>query len=500
MGLFNSKKEGGVFDTIECTQKDFLIWKWRPNANATAGSSRKENMITYGSSLIVGFGQAAVIFYENDGQYEVIEGPRTIHIKTENLPILSSIIGVAYAGGTPFPAQVYFIDVERGMQLPFVIPFFRVVPSEPEYKAYNIEVAIKGAMQFVIPRTQESMKYFLESWGGHDTTLAEFEAKAKSLLTQEVKHIVANAPKDTGIFIMHFNQLQGEIGKYITARIQETAATRFGVFVSDVTIEDIRYKEDSEAYQRLKRITEDQAQTYNLENEKTTLLSYQIQRETMRTDADIRNQTAKDMARMQMEHMKDMTAKMREEGQFAQHLQSEQAAKQASLGSESAYINAHSINKQAEVLKTGMENVGQMGSMNFGGGDGHMNPAGMMTGMMMGAAMGQQVGGMMNQMGQTMQQGMAGAGQPQQAPPPIPTPQQAIWYLAINGQQFGPCDVTALSQMMAAGQINGDTLAWSAGMASWQPVKEIPALSALFAPPAGAVPSPIPGVPPIPKP
>ena len=36
-----------------------------------------------------------------------------------------------------------------------------------------------------------------------------------------------------------------------------------------------------------------------------------------------------------------------------------------------------------------------------------------MTGMMMGAAVGGQVVNMMNQMGQTMQQGMAGAGQPQ---------------------------------------------------------------------------------------
>jgi hypothetical protein len=220
----------------------------------------------------------------------------------------------------------------------------------------------------------------------------------------------------------------------------------------------------------------------------------------MRTDADIRNQTAKEMAEMQMEHMRDVMGRMREESQYAQHLQSEQAAKQVGLGSESAYINAHSINKQAEVLKTGMENIGQMGSMNFGGGDGHMNPAGMMTGMMMGAAMGQQVGGMMNQMGQTMQQGMAGAGKPQATPPPIPTAQQRVFYLAINGAQYGPCDVSALSQMLAAGQINGDTLAWCEGMSAWQPMKSIPALSALFGPPPGAVPPPIPGIPPIPKP
>ncbi len=512
MGLFNKKtnqeglssqvrgKEGGIMDAIRCDEKDFLIWKWRPNSMAEAGASRKENNIRYGSSLRVRPGQAAVFLYQNKGEYDVIVGPYDDIIRTDNMPVLASIVGMAYKGGTPFQAEVYYINLARGMELPFTIPYFRVIPSEPEYKAYDIEVAVKGAMAFQVPTDPAMVKYFLEAWGTSDTKMEEFREKVKTLLTQEIKQIVATAPRDTSIFIMHFNQLIGEMGHYILSRVQERIMQRFGIFASDILIEDIRYDEDSEGYQKLKRLTEDQAQLYNLENEKTTLLSFEIKRETMRTDADIRNQTAKEMAQIQMEHIKDATARMREEGQFAQHSQTEQAAKQAGLGSESAYINAHSINKQAEVLKTGMENIGQMGSMNFGGGDGHMNPAGMMTGMMMGAAMGQQVGGMMNQMGQTMQQGMASAGQPQQTPPPIPSPQQAIWYLAINGSQYGPCDVNALSQMLSAGQINGDTLAWSTGMPSWQPMKLIPDLSALFGPPPGTVPPPIPGVPPIPKP
>lgn len=500
MGLFSKRNEGGIMDMIRCDEKDFLIWKWRPDAKAEVSSSRKENNIRYGSSLRVRPGQAAVFLYQNKGEYDVIVGPYDDIVKTDNMPVLASIVGLAYKGGTPFQAEVYYINLAKGMELPFTIPYFRVIPSEPEYKAYNVEVAVKGSLAFQVPTDPAMVKYFLESWGTADTTIEEFKDKVKALLTQEIKQIVANAPKDTGIFIMHFNSLIGEMGHYILSRVQERIMQRFGIFASDVIVEDIRYNEEGEGYQRLKRLTEEQAQKYNLENEKTTLLSFEIQRETMRTDADIRNQTAKEMAGMQMEHLRDVTARMREEAQFAQRMQSEQAAKQASLGSESTYINAHSINKQAEVLKTGMENIGQMGSMNFGGGDGHMNPAGMMTGMMMGAAMGQQVGGMMNQMGQTMQQGMASAGKPQAAPPPIPTPQQSVYYLAINGAQYGPCDVTALSQMLAAGQINGDTLAWREGMPAWQPMKMIPGLAGLFAPQGGATPPPIPNIPPIPKP
>ena len=499
MGLFNFKKEGGIMDVIRCDEKDFLIWKWRPDAGPAVGSSKKENSIRYGSSLRVRPGQAAVFLYQNKGEYDIITGPYDDVVRSDNMPVLASLVGLAYSGGTPFQAEVYFINLTKGMEIPFTVPYFRVIPSEPEYKAYDIEVAVKGALAFQIPTDPAMIKYFLESWGTSDTTMTEFNTKVKALLTQEIKQIVTNAPKDTGIFIMHFNQLIGEMGHYILSRVQERIMQRFGIFASDVIIEDIRYDEENEGYQRLKRLTEEQAQRYNLENEKTTLLSFEIQRETMRTDADIRNQTAREMAQMQMEHIKDMSAKMREETQFAQRMQSEQAAKQAGLSSESAYINAHSINKQAEVLKTGMENIGQMGSMNFGGGDGHMNPAGMMTGMMMGAAMGQQVGGMMGQMGQTMQQGMAGAGKPQATPPPIPVPQQAVWYLALNGQQYGPCDTTALGQMLSAGQINGDTLAWCDGQPSWMPMKQIPALSTLFGAQAGAVPPPIPNIPPIPN-
>ena len=73
----------------------------------------------------------------------------------------------------------------------------------------------------------------------------------------------------------------------------------------------------------------------------------------------------------------------------------------------------HLINQQAEVLKTGAQNLGQMGSMDMGGnGGGSMNPAGIMTGMAMGGAIGQQMAGRMNQMCNAMN------GQMNTPPPP----------------------------------------------------------------------------------
>ena len=71
-------------------------------------------------------------------------------------------------------------------------------------------------------------------------------------------------------------------------------------------------------------------------------------------------------------------------------------AKAGNLSVESQYIQAHAINKQAEVLKTAAESMGQMGGMDLGGGGGGFNPAGMMMGMAMGGTMANQMTGMMN--------------------------------------------------------------------------------------------------------
>ena len=514
---FGKKSEGGLMDSIRCDEKDFLIWKWRP-AGQAVNSTNKENAIRTGSSIDVRPGQAAVFLYQQkEGEYDVIKGPYGGKIETDNLPILSSIIGTAYAGGTPFQASVYYFNLAKNMEIPFTIPYFRVVPAEPEFKSYDVQVAIKGSLVFEVSSQKEYIKYLFEAWGGNDTTLEELEKSLKSLLTQEVKQIISNAPKDTGIFVMHFNSLIGEMGRYILARLQDKIMHRFGVIPTDITISDIRYDEESESYQRLKRVTEEQAHLFNLENEKTALLSHELQRETMRTDVDVRNMSATRMAGIQLDHQEDMLARMREEGQFAQRQQTMAAAEQASmmnqaaqhrtnLASETTFLGAHQVNVQADVMKTGLNNMGSMGAMNLGGGDGHMNPAGMMTSMMMGSAVASQMGGMMNNMGSAMNQSMQPQAQMGQTPPPMPgAPQtpppmpgaQAVQYFVnVNGQQYGPCDMNSIAQMVQMGQVNAQTMCWCNGMPAWAPMCSVPALAGLFqAPPQGGMcPPPMPNM------
>ena len=67
------------------------------------------------------------------------------------------------------------------------------------------------------------------------------------------------------------------------------------------------------------------------------------------------------------------------------------------------------------------------------------------------------------------------------APPgPPPLQKKTSYYVAINNQQAGPFEVSALNDKVAAGNITRDTLVWTNGMAQWTPAGSVAELSGLF--------------------
>jgi len=153
-----------------------------------------------------------------------------------------------------------------------------------------------------------------------------------------------------------------------------------------------------------------------------------------------------------------------------------------------------------DAVKKAVDQRGAMGALGIGpGGQGYMqmmsaqalkdaaqNQGG--AGGMMGAGMGMGMGMMMPQM---MNQAYAQPQQPpqqQMAPPPMP--QAAAFHAAINGAQAGPFDVNGIRNMVAQGQMNGETLVWKQGMPQWTPAGQVPELAPVF-----QAPPPIPGGP-----
>ena len=344
MGLFGSKSEGGLMDVIRCDEKEYLVWKWRPSGEAN--STKKENAIRWGSSLRVKDGELAVFVYkQKDGVLQdFIEGPHDDIIKTANFPVITGIIGLAYAGKSPFQAEVYFINLAGNIQIKFGIPYFDVF--DPRFLDFGVPTAVRGTITLNIT----DYKAFIKLQRLINFEIDDLKNQIKDAVTKYVKGTITNIPSEKGIPVLQLETKILEINDLIQPRIKETLENDFGVNLKRFDLATIEFDKESENYQELRRVTAG------------------LQTKKMEVELDI--------------DLKDKSMQV-----------------------DGKNINVFQIDKQTEVLKAAAESLGTMGNIGGGdGGGGGMNPAGMMTGMMMGGAMGNQMAGMMNNIGQNQQQ------------------------------------------------------------------------------------------------
>lgn len=431
MDFFDRKKRtGGFMDEIRCDEPSYLIRKWHP-AGAQLGEGNRENAIRWGSSLRVKDGEVAVFVYKqkNGTMQDFIEGPFDQVLKTANLPVLASIVGLAYEGGTPFQAEVYFINLAKIVQIKFGVPFFDVY--DPRFEDFGVPVAVRGTVSFGISNYRE----FIKLHRLNNFSLNDFQKQIRDAVCRYVKDCVANAPAAHSIPVVQIESKTAQINDAIEYDISERLKESFGVLVSGVDISAIEIDKASDGYRQLMAVTKDIA--------------------TTKTQAE----TADYVERLRIQ---------REEGQYAQHKQTQ-----------SANLGAFQVEKQAEVGVAGAQALGQMGAngagdVNLSGGGDGFNMAAMMASMAVGGAVGQNIAGTMNNM-------MGGIQQPVQSgltPPPIPT---AVYHVAVNGQATGPFDATTLAQMVASGQLTANNLVWKNGMAQWAKAGTVDELKNLLA-------------------
>ena len=450
MALFDkNNRKGGFMDEIRCDEPSYLIWKWHPSG-VQLGETVRENSIRWGSSLRVKDGEVAVFVYkQKDGtMQDFIVGPYDQIIKTANFPVLASIVGLAYEGGTPFQAEVYFINLAQIIQVKFGVPFFDVY--DPRFEDFGVPVAVRGTISFKINDYREFVKlHRLNSFN-----LDDFQKQIRDTVTRYVKDAVANAPSTNNIPLVQIESKTAQINDIIELDISERFKETFGVVVSGVDIGAIEIDKSSEGYRQLMTVTKD------------------IARATAQAEAQAKLRDIEQKQRIEAADYEERLRIAREEGAYAQHMHTR-----------TANIGAYQVEKQTEVGVAGAEALGKMGtngagSVNLGGDGGNgmgFNPAALMTSMAVGGVVGQNIAGVM---GNAMS-GMNQVGQPGMTPPPVPV---VAYHVAVNGQATGPYNLQLLQQMIAGGQLTADSLVWKMGMAEWIKAGETEDLKGFFAP------------------
>ncbi|HPX76637.1 MAG TPA: SPFH domain-containing protein [Bacteroidales bacterium] len=431
---------------MRCDEQEYLVWKWRPSGEAN--TTKKENSIRYGSSLRVKDGELAVFMYQQKDELiqDYILGPYDDTIKTANFPVLTSIVGAAFGGASPFQAEIYFINLSGNVQIKFGVPYFDVF--DPRFLDFAVPMVARGTITFNIT----DYKRFIKLNRLINFDIEDFNNQIRDAVTRYIKGVITNIPADKGIPVLQMERKLFEINEIVAAYLKPILENDFGVNMKRLDLAAIEVDKESEGYAELRKVTAEQ----------TT--------KTILAQADVNIKNMEDMQNINAQNMDETLRIQREESQRAQKLQTE-----------TNFIGTHALNQQTEVLKTGAESLGNMGNMDMGEGGG-MNPAGLITGMMMGGAMGNQMAGMMNQIGQNMNQ-------PLNSPPPPPQIQYSV---SVNGQTAGPFNWQQLQQMVQNGQLTKNTYVWKQGMADWELAGNVQELANLFE----AVPPPPPPPPP----
>ena len=443
MAIFDRHiEDGGFMDIIRCDEPSYLIWKWQPKATESGNS--RENAIRLGSRLRVKDGEVAALFYKKNGvMQDYIVGPYDQTIKTANLPVLSSIIGLAYGGDTPFQAEIFFINLARIIQVKFGVPFFDVY--DPRFSDFGVPTAVRGTISFGI----SDYKGFIKLHRLIDFNLDDFQKQIRDAVSRYVKDAVANAPAVHNIPLVQIESKTAQINDVIEFDLGERLKETFGVTVSGIDIGTIEIDKSSEGYRQLMAVTKDVATA------------------TVKAETEAK---AKDIAakqRIEAEHYEESLRIQREEGQYAQHKQTQ-----------SANIGAFQVEKQAEVGVAGANALGQMGSngagdINFSGGEGSgFNMAAMMASMAVGGAVGQNIAGSMNNMMSGMNQSIQ-----DNMTPPVPV---TAYNVAVNGHATGPFEFNILKQMVKSGQFTKDSLVWKQGMTEWVKAGMVEELKPMF--------------------
>lgn len=121
--------------------------------------------------------------------------------------------------------------------------------------------------------------------------------------------------------------------------------------------------------------------------------------------------------------------------------------------------DVYQMQRSFDILEKAAENEGAGGQMLSMG-------VGLGAGVGVGAAMGQMVGQNMNTSPVT--------------PPPITT--DKTWFIYLNNSQIGGQTSQQIASYIQQGIANGDTLVWSARMANWSKIADVPELAHLVTP------------------
>ncbi|MFN3254140.1 MAG: SPFH domain-containing protein [Ilumatobacter sp.] len=216
MGLFD-KLKGELVDIIEWIDDSRSTLAWR--------FPRYQNEIKNGAQLIVREGQKAVFVYR--GALADQFDPGHYELKSENLPLLSTLQGWKHGFDSPFRSEVYFINTRPVTDIRWGTPQ-PVTVRDPDFKM--VQVRANGLCVVKV----EDTAIFLREVIGTDSAVEAEE------VTELLRRVISMAFSDmvlaTGLGAIDLQGRQVELSGKLREFVQERVDDEFGLAIPDITM------------------------------------------------------------------------------------------------------------------------------------------------------------------------------------------------------------------------------------------------------------------------
>jgi excisionase family DNA binding protein len=192
-----------------------------------------------GSQVIVREGQIAVFFREGRALDSFPPGRHTI--TTGNIPLLIDLIGRAFDGRTPFPAEVYFVNVREFPDVKWGTPQPIIVRNQ----GMGLGVALLqafGNYSFFISHPQQFVSQIVGAQGIY--TLNEIQGRFRTILLAKLADMLGELGTRGNKTVLDIIALTEELQAGVRAKAQEEFLA-LGVTLKTFGIESIKPSEKS---------------------------------------------------------------------------------------------------------------------------------------------------------------------------------------------------------------------------------------------------------------
>lgn len=223
MGLFD-KLRAELIDIVEWVDdsRHTLVWRF----------PRYNNQIKNGAQLIVRPGQIAVFVHR--GEIADVFEPGHYELKTDNLPILSTLAGWKYGFDSPFKAEVYFVSTKQITDLKWGTPN-PIMLRDPEFGPIRIRAFGTYALKAVDARA------LLKELVGTDSAVETDEVT--ELLRSMITSTFADVLGSSNIAALDLASRYQEFGETLRMAVQERVDDEYGLEIPQLFIVNISLPE-----------------------------------------------------------------------------------------------------------------------------------------------------------------------------------------------------------------------------------------------------------------